>query len=89
MTVRFPGDSLYDALLAQFDQDRRDGNLEPLFDLLDQLPKDEVHAYLGGDALGDAMDRYAIYRACADDGNGGDVTRGGAPLLTYRQWLAA
>jgi hypothetical protein len=26
---------------------------------------------------------------CADDGKGGDITRGGAPLLTYDQWLAA
>jgi len=32
---------------------------------------------------------YQIYLACADNGQGGDITRGGAPLLTYDQWLAA
>ena len=32
---------------------------------------------------------YQIYLACADNGQGGDITRGGAPLLTYNQWLAA
>lgn len=32
---------------------------------------------------------YQIYLACADDGNGGDITRGGAPLKTYEQWLAS
>lgn len=32
---------------------------------------------------------YQIYLFCADDGEGGDITRGGAPLLTYDQWLAA
>ncbi len=31
---------------------------------------------------------YEIYLACADNGNGGDITRGGAPLLTYDEWLA-
>jgi hypothetical protein len=30
---------------------------------------------------------YQIYLACADDGNGGDITRGGAPLKTYQEWL--
>ena len=32
---------------------------------------------------------YQIYLACADDGKGGDVTRNGAPLLSYDEWLAA
>ena len=32
---------------------------------------------------------YQIYLACADNGKGGDITRNGAPLLTYEQWLAA
>lgn len=32
---------------------------------------------------------YQIYLACADDGKGGDITRNGAPLLTYDEWLAA
>ena len=35
------------------------------------------------------LDRYNIYLACADDGNGGDITRGGAPLLTFEEWLNA
>lgn len=30
---------------------------------------------------------YKIYLDCADDGNGGDITRGGAPLKTYEEWL--
>ena len=32
---------------------------------------------------------YEIYLSCADDGKGGDITRGGAPLLSYDEWLAA
>ena len=32
---------------------------------------------------------YQIYLACADDGRGGDITRNGAPLLSYDDWLAA
>jgi hypothetical protein len=32
---------------------------------------------------------YQIYLACADNGKGGDITRNGAPFLTYDQWLAA
>jgi hypothetical protein len=35
------------------------------------------------------LDRYQIYLAVANDGNGGDITRGGAPLLTFDEWLAA
>jgi len=30
---------------------------------------------------------YQIYLACADDGKGGDITRDGAPLKTYEEWL--
>lgn len=30
---------------------------------------------------------YQIYLAHADDGNGGDITRNGAPLKTYQEWL--
>lgn len=30
---------------------------------------------------------YQIYLSCADDGKGGDITRGGAPLKTYEEWL--
>lgn len=32
-------------------------------------------------------DEYEIYLSCADDGEGGDITRGGAPLKTYEEWL--
>jgi hypothetical protein len=30
---------------------------------------------------------YQIYLSCADDGKGGDITRNGAPLKTYDEWL--
>jgi hypothetical protein len=30
---------------------------------------------------------YQLYRDLADDGNGGDITRGGKPLKTYDEWL--
>jgi hypothetical protein len=30
---------------------------------------------------------YEVYLQCADDGNGGDITRNGEPLLTYEEWL--
>lgn len=30
---------------------------------------------------------YQIYLACADDGRGGDITRNGAPLKTYDEWM--
>ncbi len=36
---------------------------------------------------GDNDSEYQIYLACADDGKGGDITRGGAPLKTYEEWL--
>jgi hypothetical protein len=32
---------------------------------------------------------YQIYLACANDGKGGDITRGGAPLKSYDEWLAS
>ena len=32
---------------------------------------------------------YEIYRACADNGAGGDITRDGAPLLTFDEWIIA
>lgn len=38
---------------------------------------------------GSNYDEYRIYVACADDGHGGDITRGGAPLKTYEEWLGA
>ena len=36
---------------------------------------------------GENRDEYEIYLACADDGNGGDITRNGAPLKTFEEWL--
>ena len=40
-------------------------------------------------ARGSNDQEYQIYLACADDGKGGDITRGGAPLKTYDEWLAS
>ena len=36
---------------------------------------------------GDNDNEYQIYLACADNGKGGDITRNGAPLKTYEEWL--
>ena len=36
---------------------------------------------------GSNNDEYQIYLALADDGNGGDITRNGAPLKTYDEWI--
>jgi len=30
---------------------------------------------------------YQLYLDLADDGKGGDITRDGAPLKTYDEWL--
>ena len=38
---------------------------------------------------GDNDSEYLIYLSCANDGKGGDITRNGAPLLSYDEWLAA
>ncbi len=32
-------------------------------------------------------DRYEVYLICADNGNGGDLTRNGQPLLLFDEWL--
>lgn len=32
---------------------------------------------------------YQVYLACADDGQGGDITCNGAALKTYEEWLAS
>ncbi len=37
-------------------------------------------------ARGTNEDEYDIYRACADDGKGNDLTTG-KPLKTYEEWL--
>ncbi len=39
-------------------------------------------------ARGTNDDEYQIYLKCANNGKGGDITRDGAPLLTYDEWLA-
>lgn len=36
---------------------------------------------------GTNVGEFDIFLACADDGNGGDTTRGGAPLPTFDEWL--
>lgn len=38
-------------------------------------------------ARGTNDDEYQIYLACADDGNGGDITNNHEPLKTYDEWL--
>jgi hypothetical protein len=47
----------------------------------------EVKADWQTQARGSNDQEYQIYLACADDGKGGDITRGGAPLKTYDEWL--
>lgn len=32
---------------------------------------------------------YQLYLELADDGNGGDFTRGGEPLKSYDEWMAS
>lgn len=49
----------------------------------------EVNADWQTKARGTNDDEYQIYLTCANDGKGGDVTRDGAPLLTYEEWLNA
>ncbi len=36
---------------------------------------------------GSNWDEFQIFLSCANDGNGGDITRGGAPLPTFEEWL--
>lgn len=31
---------------------------------------------------------FEIFLTFADDGNGGDITNGGAPLPTFDEWMA-
>lgn len=32
-------------------------------------------------------DVFKIFLTCADDGKGGDITNGGAPLPTFNEWI--
>lgn len=45
-------------------------------------PQKTITRYRGSNSA-----EYEIYLHCADDGKGGDITRGGAPLKTYEEWL--
>lgn len=36
---------------------------------------------------GDNNSEFQIYLACADNGHGGDITRNGAPLKSFDEWL--
>lgn len=47
----------------------------------------EVRADWQTPMRGKLEDEYQVYLACADDGKGGDITRGGAPLKTFDEWL--
>ena len=38
-------------------------------------------------ARGTNQAEYEIYLDCADNGKGGDVTNGGAPLKTFDEWM--
>ena len=38
-------------------------------------------------ARGSNDNEYQIYLALANDGKGGDITRNGAPLKTYEEWI--
>lgn len=38
-------------------------------------------------ARGTNDSEYQLYLDFADDGKGGDITRGGAPLKTYDEWI--
>lgn len=40
-------------------------------------------------ARGTNDEEYQIYLSCADNGNGGDITRNGAPLLSYDEWISS
>jgi len=40
-------------------------------------------------ARGTNSSEYQLYLDFADDGEGGDITRNGEPLLSYDEWLGA
>lgn len=42
---------------------------------------------LGDRPEGTLRERYEIYVANADDGNGGDITNNGEPLKSFDEWL--
>ena len=52
------------------------------------MPELEVSAEWQTQARGSNSNEYEIYLACADDGNGNDITTG-QPLKTFEEWLAS
>jgi hypothetical protein len=38
---------------------------------------------------GTLHERYECYLNCANDGKGGDITRGGLPLKTFEEWMGS
>lgn len=52
-----------------------------------RLPLPDVRASYQTQVRGSNYDEYKIYLSCADNGQGGDITRNGAPLKTYDEWL--
>ena len=62
--------------------DREDARLH-----YEQLQRDNANWQT--QARGTNDNEYQIYLSCANDGKGGDITRGGAPLKTYDEWLSS
>ena len=52
-----------------------------------RTPKDTFPEWIAHNIPGAGKAEFDIFIACADDGNGGDVTNGGAPLPTFDEWL--
>lgn len=52
------------------------------------MPELEVSADWQTKARESDANEYEIYLACADDGNGNDITNG-RPLKTFDEWLAS
>ena len=48
----------------------------------------EMNEFWQTRARGSNQNEYEIYVACADDGDGNDITTG-KPLKTYEEWLAS
>ena len=47
------------------------------------------NAYWKTPVRGTNDQEYQTYLSSADNGKGGDITRNGAPLKTYEEWLAS
>ena len=56
----------------------------------EDMTRQEAREWDRAEAQGDDLrDRYAIYLACANDGNGNDITRPGKPLKSFQEWLVS